>query len=134
MACCERFRSRGFSANRWPACNRQMGNVFLMSTSITTASESLPFSTILGPPGASSCHSNNSALRAFAAGQFLAFDHSHEIAGWLDLEHFLLFIADAAALLSAAHAEPLLAFHGDDFLASRQMLGQGVAPGMLVAL
>ena len=25
----------------------------------------------------------------------------------------------------------LLAFHGNDFLAPRQMLGQGVAPGML---
>ncbi|MGC2576399.1 MAG: hypothetical protein WA376_02360, partial [Terrimicrobiaceae bacterium] len=71
------------------------------------------------------------ALRAFVAGQFLALDHAHKVAGRLDLEHLLFLEANATALLSAAHAEPLLALHGNDLLAPWQMLGQGVAPGML---
>ena len=41
------------------------------------------------------------------AGQFLALDHAHKVAGRLDLEHLLFLEANAAALLSAAHAEPL---------------------------
>ena len=74
---------------------------------------------------------DNSTLRTFVAGQFLALDHAHEVAGRFDLEDFLFLVANAAALLRAAHAEPLLAFHGNDLLAPRQMSGQGVTPGML---
>jgi hypothetical protein len=65
------------------------------------------------------------------AGQFLALDHAHEVAGRFDLEDFLFLVAKAAALLPAAHAEALLALHGNDLLAPRQMSGQGGAPGML---
>ena len=68
------------------------------------------------------------ALRAFVAGQFLALDHAHEVAGRLHVEDFLFLVANAAALLSAAHAEPLLAFHGNDLLAPRQMAGRALRP------
>jgi len=88
----------------------------------------LPFSTILGPPAAAV---TTPPLRAFVAGQLLALDHAHEVAGWLYVEDFLFLVTDTAALLPAAHAEPLLAFHGDDFLAPWQIFRQGVASGML---
>jgi hypothetical protein len=99
-----------------------------MSTSTIHSVGELALFHDLGAPGRSR---DNSALRAFVAGQFLALDHAHKVAGRLDLEHLLFLEANAAALLSAAHAEPLLALHGNDLLAPWQMLGQGVAPGML---
>ena len=99
-----------------------------MSTSTIHSVGELAFFHDLAAPGRSR---DNSALRAFVAGQFLALDHAHKVAGRLDLEHLLFLEANAAALLSAAHAEPLLALHGNDLLAPWQMLGQGVAPGML---
>jgi hypothetical protein len=81
--------------------------------------------------GASGRSSGDSSLRAFAAGQLLTLENSHEVAGRFHVEDFLFFVADTAALFSAAYAEPFLALHGDDFLAPWQMIGQGVAPGML---
>ena len=99
-----------------------------MSTSTIHSVGELALFHDLGAPGRSR---DNSALRAFVAGQFLALDHAHKVAGRLDLEHLLFLEANAAALLSAAHPEPLLALHGNDLLAPWQMLGQGVAPGML---
>jgi hypothetical protein len=99
-----------------------------MSTSTIHSVGELALFHDLGAPGRSR---DNSALRAFVAGQFLALDHAHKVAGRLDLEHLLFLEANAAALLSAAHAEPLLALHGNDLLAPWQMLGQGAAPGML---
>jgi hypothetical protein len=108
--------------------DRQMGEVFLDEHIDDHSVRELAF---LHDLRASRRSRDNPALRAFAAGQFLALDHSHEVAGRFHVENFLFLVADAATLLSTAHAEPLLAFHGNDFLASRQMFGQGVAPGML---
>jgi hypothetical protein len=52
--------------------------------------------------GASGRSRDNSALRAFMAGQFRALDHAHKVAGRLDLEHLLFLEANAAALLSGS--------------------------------
>ena len=107
---------------------RQMGEVFLDEHIDNHRVRELALFHDLGASGRSRDHS---ALRAFVAGQFLALDHSHEVAGRFHVEDFLFLVADTAALLAAAHAEPFLAFHGNDFLAPRQMVGQSVAPGML---
>ena len=98
---------------------RQMGEIFLDEHIDDHSVGELALFHDLGASGGSR---DDSALRTVAAGQFLALDHAHEVAGWFHVEHFLFLVADAAALLSAAHAEPFLAFHGDDFLAPWQML------------
>ena len=67
-----------------------------MSTSTIHSVGELAFFHDLAVPGRSR---DNSALRAFVAGQFLALDHAHKVAGRLDLEHLLFLEANAAALL-----------------------------------
>src|SRR5450631_3730423 len=68
------------------------------------------------------------------AGTLLALDHTHEVGGWLDVEHFALFIADDGSLFAAAAAEPPIGRAGNDLLDASKMRGQRLPTRMLALM